>query len=441
MTTDVRGVAVPAPTVADSGDVRVNDDRKREKAPTKRELVAALSRAREATVRLVEPVDDEQLVAQVSPIMSPLVWDLAHIGWFEELWLIRRVANIEPSQARFDDLYDAFRHLRGERSRLPILTPQEARAYLESVRQRALRVLEAVPLDDADPLLRGAYVYGLVLQHELQHQETMLQTLQLSGVAYATPPHDDLSAPPKWENVPVPAGPITLGANEQPWAYDNEQPAHVVELPAFWVERHPVTNERFAEFVEDGGYRKRRYWSDDGWQWLREERVEAPLFWQRAREGWVRRRFGRCEPVPPAEPVQHVSFYEAKAVAAWAGKRLPTEAEWEKASQGADPGDGATLGRASFGPLRVARRATSSVGCECMLGDVWEWTSSAFTGYPGFKAFPYAEYSEAFFGDEHRVLRGGSWATDPLVARVTFRNWDYPQRRQLFSGIRLAADA
>jgi gamma-glutamyl hercynylcysteine S-oxide synthase len=412
----------------------------RQRAPTRQELAAALRRAREATLQLVDPVADEQLVAQVSPIMSPLVWDLAHIGWFEELWLIRRVDNDEPSLERFDDVYDAFRHPRGQRSRLPTLTPSEARAYLESVRRHALRVLQGVTLDDSDPLLRDAYVYGLVLQHELQHQETMMQTVQLSGVAYETPVHDDLRAPPRPEDVLVPAGPFTLGTNEQPWAYDNEQPAHVVELPAFRIERLPVTNERFAEFVEDGGYRKRRYWSDDGWEWLREERVQAPLYWQRVRGGWVRRRFARSEPVPPAEPVQHISFYEAEAAAAWAGKRLPTEAEWEKAAQGADSNTGANLGRESFGPLPVAPRATSSVGCDCMLGDVWEWTSSAFTGYPGFTAFPYAEYSEVFFGDEHRVLRGGSWATDPLVARVTFRNWDYPRRRQLFSGVRLATD-
>jgi iron(II)-dependent oxidoreductase len=414
--------------------------REARKAPTKQELVAALTRARNATLRLVEQVDDEQMVAQVSPIMSPLVWDLAHIAWFEELWLSRRVANDEPSLERFDDVYDAFRHPRAERSRLPILTPLEARAYLERVRRHALKVLESLALDDSDPLLRCAYVYGLVLQHELQHQETMLQTVQLSGVTYATPPHDNLWAAPSTEDILVPAGPFTLGTNEQPWAYDNEQPAHLVELPAFCIERHPVTNERFAEFVEDGGYRKRRYWSHDGWHWVRKERVQAPLYWQRAGEGWARRRFGRSEPLPPAEPVQHISFYEAEAVAAWAGKRLPTEAEWERAAQGADSDADANLGHGSFGPLPVARRATSSVGCDCMLGDVWEWTSSAFTGYLGFTAFPYAEYSEAFFGDEHRVLRGGSWATDPLVARVTFRNWDYPQRRQLFSGVRLAAD-
>jgi iron(II)-dependent oxidoreductase len=368
-------------------------------------IAAALTRAREETLRLLEPLDDELLLAQVSPIMSPLVWDLAHIGWFEELWLVRAGADGEPSLAGFDDLYDAFRHERAERSGLPILEAAEARAYLENVRRQTLRVLEDEP--------RDAYLYGLVVQHELQHQETMLQTLQLSGFAYPTPPHDDLEPSPKPEDVLVPAGPFTLGTNDGRWAYDNERPAHVVELPAFRIECQPVTSERFTEFVEDAGYREPRYWSDDGWRWLQAERVEAPLYWERTRDGWLRRRFGQLEPVPPAEPVQHVSFYEAEAVAAWAGKRLPTEAEWEKA-------------------------AVAGLG---MVGHVWEWTSSTFAGYPGFEAFPYAEYSEVFFGDEQRVLRGGSWATDPLVARVTFRNWDFPQRRQLFSGVRLASDA
>ena len=364
-------------------------------------IAGELERVRETTLELLEPLDDELLVAQVSSIMSPLVWDLAHIGWFEELWLVRRDG--EQSAIGFDELYDAFRHERAERSSLPILRPAEARAYLEGVRRRTLEVLEDEP--------RDAYVYGLVVQHELQHQETMLQTLQLSGIPYPAPPHDDLGPAPEPEDVLVPAGPFTLGTNDRSWAYDNERPAHVVDLPAFRLERFPVTNERFTEFVANGGYRDRRFWSDDGWAWLGAERVEAPLYWERGPEGWLRRRFGQLEPLPSAEPVQHISFFEAEAVAAWAGKRLPTEAEWEKAAQGVE------------------------------RGDVWEWTSSTFEGYPGFEAFPYPEYSEVFFGDEHRVLRGGSWATDPLVARVTFRNWDPPQRRQIFSGVRLAADA
>ncbi len=412
------------------------------RTPAKRDLVEALTRAREATLRLVEPLSAEALEAQVSPLMSPLVWDLAHIGWFEELWLARRVGDLPATDGRLDDLYDAFQHVRSERSLLPILEAEAAHAYLDDVRKRVLTALDGVALDAQEPLLRDGYVYGLVVQHELQHQETMLQTLQLSGWDYPTPAHDDLRSAPEPAEVLVPAGSFPLGTSRDPWAYDNEEPAHMVELPTFAVERYPVTNARYLGFVEDGGYRRRELWSDDGWSWRQEEDAEAPLHWERRREGWRRRRFGRLEPLPPAEPVQHISFYEAEAVAAWAAKRLPSEAEWEKAAQGAHARDGtANLGRTAFGPLPVAERGTSVPGCACMLGDVWEWTSSPFTGYPGFRAFPYPEYSEVFFGDEYRVLRGGSWATDPLVARISFRNWDYPRRRQIFSGVRLARNA
>ena len=401
-------------------------------APT---IAAALQRTREATLRLLEPLDDEVLVAQVSPIMSPLVWDLAHIGWFEELWLVRRGAESEPSLAGFDDLYDAFRHERAERSGLPILKPAEARAYLETVRRQTLTRARVGRAAHRATCTASSCSTSSSTRRRCSRRcsSPALRTRRrLTTTCSRRPrPRTCSSRPARSRSV----------RTDQSWAYDNERPAHVVELPAFRIERHPVTNERFTEFVEDGGYRERRYWSDDGWRWLLAERAEAPLYWERAREGWLRRRFGHREPVPPAEPVQHISFHEAEAVAAWAGKRLPTEAEWEKAAQGAEPGADANLGRASFGPRPVARRATSSVGCDCMVGDVWEWTSSTFAGYPGFEAFPYAEYSEVFFGDEHRVLRGGSWATDPLVARVTFRNWDLPQRRQLFSGVRLASDA
>ena len=178
-----------------------------------------------------------------------------------------------------------------------------------------------------------------------------------------------------------------------------------------------MTNAEYAAFIDAGGYRDRAAWGDDGWAWRQSEGAEAPLFWERKADSWCRRRFDRVEPVPAREPVQHISWYEADAYARWAGKRLPTEPEWEKAAR------------------------TAGEALEHVQGAVWQWTSSYFTGYPGFKAFPYAEYSEVFFGKEYRVLRGGSWVTDPIVARSSFRNWDYPQRRQIFSGVRCAADA
>ena len=325
---------------------------------------------------MLEPLSDEQLTRQVSPLQSPLVWDLAHIGHFEELWLLRRVGGRAAVSPKFDDLYDSFAHPRDERGGLPILAPDAARAYVREVREAVLGLLPELSFNGGDPLLERGFVVGMVAQHELQHAETMAQTLALAGLPEQGPPDVRASG-----EATVPAGPFTLGSTE-PWAYDNERPAHVVDLPAFRIDRALVTNGEYAAFVEDG--------------------AASPPGWDPAAR--------------PHAPVQHVSFDEAEAYAGWAGKRLPTEPEWEKAAK------------------------TVAGELEHLTGAVWQWTSSFFDGYPGFSAFPYAEYSEAFFGSDYRVLRGGSWFTDPLVSRPTFRNWDLPQRRQIFSGLRCASD-
>lgn len=381
---------------------------------TRARIAAELDRARRATLDLLEPLSDEQLQRQVSPLMSPLVWDLAHIGHFEELWLLRELGGEPPGHAEHDDVYDAFAHERSERAELPLLDPASARAFVADVRRRSLALLDRLELDSGDALVAGGFVFGMVLQHELQHVETMTQTLQLGGLPG---PRTELPEVRAHGDVVVEAGPFALGAEaDEPWAYDNERPGHEVTLPAFRIDRGLVTNEQYAAFVDSGGYEDRDAWSAEGWAWLREEGAAGPLYWLRDGPGWRRRRFDRDEPLRPREPVQHVSFFEAEAYARRAGRRLPTEAEWEKAV------------RSRTGELEHAR------------GAVWQWTSSPFLGYPGFVAFPYPEYSEVFFGDAYRVLRGGSWVTDPLVARPTFRNWDYPQRRQIFSGIRCASD-
>jgi iron(II)-dependent oxidoreductase len=362
------------------------------------ELVGALERARRRTEALLEPLSDEQLTRQVSPLQSPLVWDLAHIGYFEELWLLRRVAGQSAVSSEYDDLYDSFAHARGERSRLPILRPDAARGYVRKVREAVLALLPELSLDDGDPLLEQGFVVRMVVQHELQHAETMAQTLALAGLPGPAP-----FAPPEVTasgEVLVPGGSFTLGSTD-PSAYDNERPAHTVELPPFRIDRALVTNADYSTFVDADCYRNRDAWGDEGWAWREAEGADRPLFWDSA---------------PSDAPVQHVSFHEAETYARWAGKRLPTEPEWEKA-------------------------AKTVAGLEHMSGAVWQWTSSSFDGYPGFSAFPYAEYSEPFFGEEYQVLRGGSWFTDPLVARATFRNWDLPQRRQIFSGLRCARDA
>lgn len=423
-------------------------------------LTVALARARARTLDLLAPFDDDVLLRQHDPLMSPLIWDLAHVANYEDLWLLRAVG--EPATADgLDDLYDAFKQPRGIRASLPMLRPAEARRYGDEVRRRVLDHLSRLDLapDGPDPLCRGGAVHRMVVQHEHQHAETLLASIQLlpapegyQRAAEASP----AGAPMETEEVWVPGGPFTMGTDD-PLAYDNERPAHVVDLPAFWIDSAPVSNGAYAAFVAAGGYDDDRWWTPHGWAWRHHAGLAAPQFWTRVDGRWWRRRFGVLEPVPADEPVQHVCWYEADAYARWAGRRLPTEAEWEKAAAwnprsgrsttwpwGEDEPDRrhANLDQVHLGPAGIGAypAGVSAVGCHQMLGDVWEWTSSDFASYPGFVAFPYAEYSEVFHGADYKVLRGGSWATARAACRTTFRNWDLPVRRQIFAGFRCARD-
>ena len=370
---------------------------------SKAAIADALSEARERTLSLVEPLDDAQLNRVYSPILSPLAWDLGHIANFEELWLVQRIGGREPLHGDLGRFYDAIENPRKIRGELPILRDAELRAYLADVRERTLDVLESVEIgpDVEDPLLRDGFVYEMLLAHELQHNETMLQLLQLvdgyelpPGVAgqRSSPRIPGTDASGAVETVAVEAGLHEIGAPARGFAYDNERPRHTVELAAFEIDRTPVGNGAYISFMEATG-------------------AEPPLYWEREGEGWVDTARGRRTPIDPDEPVIHVSWEQADAFARWAGKRLPTEHEWEAAR---DRLDG--------------------------VGHGWEWTSSDFLAYPGFEAFPYPEYSAVFFGEEYKVLRGSSWATHPRVARPSFRNWDLPQRRQIFAGLRCARD-
>ncbi len=433
----------------------------------------ALEAARDRTRAVLGLVDDAALVAQHSTLMSPLVWDLAHVANYEEQWLVRALGG-PPLRPDIDHLYDAFEQPRAGRVALPLLDPAEAWAYADEVRTATLDLLGRCDPDDPDPLRRHHFVHGMVAQHEQQHLETMLATLQLVEGPGARPdlpaadlPIPDLPIPgrpgplagrrPPTTEVLVPAGPATIGTDE-PWALDNERPAHRVEVPAFRIDAHPVTNGDHLAFVAAGGYDDPTWWTDDGWKWRVEADLTAPQFWRResgSPTGWVVRRFGHDVALNPDEPVQHVCWFEADAHARWAGKRLPTEHEWERAARwspdGDAPGrlpDGANLGGARWGPAPVGAHpdSRSPSGCVQLFGDVWEWTSSDFVPWPGFRSFPYPEYSEVFFPEPGRagrfkVLRGGSWATAPVAMRPTFRNWDFPIRRQIFAGFRCARDA
>jgi iron(II)-dependent oxidoreductase len=427
-----------------------------------RERIAGrLLAARERTGMLTGCVDDDDLIRQHSPLMSPLVWDLAHIANQEELWLLRAVGGREPMRPEIDPIYDAFEHPRSARPSLPLLLPGEARQYAREVRGRVLDLLDTATFAGA-PLVTNGFAFGMVAQHEQQHDETMLITHQLRRGAPALsapePPPLPADAPGLPAEVYVGGGPFTMGTSSEAWALDNERPAHTVHVPAFYLDTTPVSNAAYQQFIADGGYDDRRWWSPAGWEHRQQAGLTAPLYWRPDGAGWMRARFGVTEPVPAAEPVMHVCWYEAQAYAAWAGRRLPTEAEWEKAAR-FDPATGgsrrypwgdteptadlANLGQRHLRPAPAGSypHGAAPCGARQLMGDVWEWTASDFLPYPGFRAWPYREYSEVFFGDEYKVLRGGSFAVDPVAGRCTFRNWDYPIRRQIFAGFRTARNA
>jgi len=424
----------------------------------KERIARLLEEARSRTLLLISHLGEEDLHRQHSPLMSPIIWDIGHIAHFEELWLTRNLDGaIEFTE--MPGLYNPFEHPRAERASLELPSLAEMVSRMNAIRDRVLARLEKVELDGSNPLLRDGYVYHLVLQHEYQHNETILQTLQLKlGVPYHAPRRYVVPRRGKLHEgmARFPGGAVTIGTDDLRWSYDNERPRHDVLLPPFRIDRAPVTNGDYFEFVKSGGYENRELWSAPGREWLLSSGTHAPLFWTRDGDEWLERTMDLVQEVDPLKPVCHVCYYEAEAFARWAGKRLPSEAEWEVAAgwssdsparafpwgDNVPSADDANVDQLSFetAPVGAYPRNASPLGCYGMIGDVWEWTSSEFHGYPGFRSFPYREYSEEFFGPAYRVLRGGSWATRPNAIRNTFRNWDYQIRRQIFSGFRCAAD-
>jgi gamma-glutamyl hercynylcysteine S-oxide synthase len=423
-------------------------------------VTSDLAEARARTLALVAAVSDDDLERVHSPLMSPLVWDLGHIAAFEDLWLVHRYGGRPLLHEDLTSVYDAFETPRAHRGDLPFLRPAEARDYLEEVRARALDVVEERGIGDG-------ILHEMVLRHEHQHGETMLQTMQLAhlggyrigesgngAASNGVPPRK--RTPTGLEFVEIPGGEVTIGAPRTGFAYDNERPNHRTDVRGYLLAHTPVTNATYLTFVEGGGYQRREWWSDEGWAWKEDYDISRPGCWtaDHAAE-W---RLGKLEPLHPEAPVVHISWFEADAFARANEARLPTEIEWEKAATWdqeehrslpypwgecpPEPGLHANVDQLSGGTASAGSHpaGASPFGVEDMIGDVWEWTKTSFGGYPGFVPYPYREYSEVFFGNKYKVLRGGSWATRARVASPTFRNWDFPQRRQIFAGVRLARD-
>ncbi|HEY5187479.1 MAG TPA: ergothioneine biosynthesis protein EgtB [Solirubrobacteraceae bacterium] len=417
--------------------------------------VAALIEARQRTLALVASISEADQERVHSTLMSPLVWDLGHIAAFEDLWLVHRYGARPLLRDGLAEIYDAFETPRERRGDLDFLRPAEAREYLSEVRERSLSVLDERGLGDG-------IIPELVLRHEQQHNETMLQTIQLAHLRDYRPIETTAALPSSdghgggLDLVEIPASPCTIGADSSGFAYDNERPRHRTDVRGYLIGRTPITNASYLTFVEGGGYERREWWSAEGWAWKEDYDITRPQGWTAdLRAEW---RLHTLEPLHPNRPVVHISWFEADAFARAHDLRLPTEIEWEKAAtwdqelgaarrspwgDGAPvPGVHANVDQLACGPNPVdaCPDGASPYGCLGMLGDVWEWTATPFAGYPGFAPYPYREYSEVFFGSEYLTLRGGSWATRARVATATFRNWDFPQRRQIFAGMRVAKD-
>jgi iron(II)-dependent oxidoreductase len=414
-------------------------------------LAEELKDARSRTLSLVSDLDEAQLIGPRLPIVNPPRWEIGHVAWFQEHWTLGHLGKLPPVRADGDALYDSANVHHETRWTIPLPSTGETLRYMGTVLER---VVERLSRAESSP--DEAYFHRLALFHEDMHGEALVYTRQTLG--YPAP--RSLSIPreeggPLEGDAEVPGGRFLLGARRSPaFVFDNEKWAHEVEVEPFHIARAPVTQAAFAEFVEAGGYRRDELWTADGLAWRNGARAEHPFHWRLGVGGrWMRLHFDRLVPLEEHRPVIHVNWHEASAYCRWAGRRLPTESEWELAASGGEgrarrypwgdePPDRARahLDLASDGCVDVGACAAgdSACGCRQMIGNVWEWTATTFGPYPGFSVDPYREYSEPWFGT-HRVLRGGCFATRSRLIRTTWRNFYTPDRRDVLAGFRTAA--
>ena len=411
----------------------------------RQDIVKALTQCRQKTLDLLTEINSEAFYRQVHPDFSPVGWHFGHIALVESSWILENTVGLPPFFPEYRQLFTADGLPKTERQYLPSI--KIVQDYLAIVREEVLDYLNIAPIE------REERLWQWLIQHESQHNETIIFLWQLyrhqhnlthQPIAFNSQFDREILLletqvadikPNLTEMVEIPAGDLIMGSNEI-YAQDNERPAHKVHLETYWIDRYPVTCQQYQEFIQAGGYQNYNYWSEAGWQWLQVNPVSHPLYWSDSPE-WH------------DLPVCGVSYYEAEAYANFAGKRLPTEAEWEKAATNNNGEIFNLTSQQQYNhdnlighttPVNAYPYGQSIYGCYDMLGNVWEWTASWFNGYPGFSSYLYDGYSEVYFDNKHRVLRGGSWATRPWALRTSFRNWYHPHVRQILAGFRCAAD-
>lgn len=424
-------------------------------------LIEILRDARARTLQLLAGLDGEQLIGPKLAIVNPMQWEIGHVAWFYEYFILRRLYGHPALLTNGDDLYDSIAVAHDKRWDLPLLSLEATLAYMAQVHEALIERLTGPMADEQD-----SFIYQFAAFHEYMHDEAFLWTRQT--FAYPRPALESMAPSPEPEtaagdlagDAEVPGGSFLLGSSPQaPFLFDNEKWAHPVEVAPFRIARAAVSNSQFAAFVEDEGYRRKEFWDDEGWRWREEVAAERPVYWHKDADGWYVRRFDEWLPLSPHAPVVHVNWHEANAYCRWAGRRLPTEVEWEVAATAEPAANGselsprkrrfpwgdepitpqcANLDCRTLGCIDVAAlpAGDSAFGCRQMMGNVWEWTRDTFGPYPGFVPDVYREYSEMLFGST-KVLRGGAW-TSHLVSAM-YRNYFGPERRDVFAGFRTCA--
>ena len=430
-------------------------------------LLESLREARSRTVALVADLDDEQMIGPRMAIVNPLRWEIGHVAWFQEFWLLRHLLKRSPTLSTGDSLFDSAKVAHDTRWDLPLLSKADTITYAQTILDRICDEYHADSRSKTNRFSKeAAYFLSLALFHEDMHSEAVTYTRQTLG--YPAPQFSQNTSAPDVSQVHeklgdafVPGGTFVLGnASDQPFVFDNELDAHEVRVEPFSISRTAVTNGEFAAFVDDRGYERRELWSNDGWMWREATNAKHPVYWTSDNGKWRRRKFDQIVPLEDSLPLLHVNWYEADAFCRWAQRRLPTEAEWEMAAA-SEPtrGDGISAHKRKFPwgdePANQQRanldwsaldvvdvtslpEGDSAFGCRQMIGNVWEWTASDFLAFPGFVAGAYKEYSAPWFGD-HKVLRGGCWTTRSRLINNTYRNFYKSDRRDVWAGFRTCA--
>ena len=415
-------------------------------------LAASLRDARARQLSIFEDLSEQEQLGTQEHHLEPPIWEMGHVAWFQELYLLRQMQGNAAILSQGDSVYDSFNVSYKKRWSHDFPSTEETLSYAQEVLDRCLARLSDTPLSD-----KSAIIYQLAIAHEQMHTENLMAVRrQMHYGTSRSISNSDIDDGYLAFDVKLPGGEFQLGARrDRGFTLDNEQWAHPVQVAPFSISSTPVTNAEFAEFLDADAYKTRSLWTKDGWNWRRRSDIGGPLYWKKSDGQWLEHHYNEWQPIRPWHPVCHINLHEARAFCRFAGRRLPTEAEWEMAASfdpqtqekrlfpwGDSPPDSSRvhmdLECRGTTDVRAKAAGDSALGCRQMVGNVWEWTSSKLVPYPGFEPGVYADYSQPYLGIKP-VLRGGSWATHPGLIRNTWRNFFIKHRRNIFAGMRTCA--